>query len=84
MTMTGRSIRDAWVFGLLPEGDNFAGKTAGELQNLFERVHLAWEPHGQLPSLLPPELAKRHARIHGEAIRRAKAGGWSAELGDED
>jgi hypothetical protein len=84
MTMTGRIIRDAWVFGLVPEGDGMAGKTAGDLQNLFERVHQAWEPYGQLPSRLPPELAARHARIHAEAVARAKAAGWSAELGDDD
>jgi hypothetical protein len=84
MTMTGRAIRDAWLFGILPEGDGFVGKTAGDMQNLFEAVHKAWAPDGQLPSRLPSELAKRHARIHGEAIQRAKAAGWSAELGDDD
>ena len=84
MTMTGRIIRDAWVFGLLPEGDGFAGKSAGDMQNLFEQVHQAWEPYGQLPSRLPPELAQRHARIHAEALAHAKAAGWSAELGDDD
>jgi hypothetical protein len=84
MTMTGRIIRDAWVFGLLPEGEGFAGKGAGDLQNLFEAVHKAWEPYGQLPSRLPPELAERHARIHAEAVARAKAMGWDAELGDDD
>jgi hypothetical protein len=84
MTMTGRIIRDAWVFGVLPEGDGFAGKSAGDMQNLFEAVHQAWEPYGQLPSRLPPELAERHARIHAGAVQRAKAAGWSAELGDDD
>ena len=84
MTLTGRIIRDAWVFGLLSEGNNFAGKTAGDLQNLFEQVHQAWEPYGQLPSRLPPELAARHARIHAEAVASARAAGWSAELGDDD
>jgi hypothetical protein len=84
MTLTARIIRDAWVFGILPEGNTFAGKTAGDLQNLFEQVHQAWEPYGQLPSRLPPELAQRHGRIHDEAVQRAKAAGWSAELGDDD
>jgi hypothetical protein len=84
MTMTGRIIRDAWVFGLLPEGDGFGGKNAGDLQNLFEAVHKAWEPYGQLPSRLPLELAERHARIHAEAVERAKAMGWNAELDDDD
>jgi hypothetical protein len=84
MTLTARIIRDAWVFGILPEGNTFAGKTVGDLQNLFEQVHQAWEPYGQLPSRLPPELAQRHGRIHDEAVQRAKAAGWSAELGDDD
>ena len=84
MTMTGRSVRDAWVFGILPEGDGFAGKTAGDMQYLFEQVHKAWEPYGHLPSRLPPVLAARHSRIHDEAIQRAKAAGWSAELRDDD
>jgi hypothetical protein len=84
ITLVGRLIRDAWVFDLAPEGSDFAGKSPGEMQNLFEKVHLAWEPYGQLPSRLPPELAQRHARIHGEAIAKAKADGWSAELGEDD
>lgn len=84
ITLIGRLIRDAWVFGIVPEGTDFAGKSPGEMQNLFEKVHLAWEPYGQLPSRLPPELAQRHGRIHGEAIAKAKAEGWSAELGEDD
>lgn len=84
MTMTGRMIRDAWVFGLVPEGDGYAGKQAGELQQLFEAVHTAWEPYGQLPSRLPLELAQRHARIHAAAIERALSMGWCAALGDDD
>lgn len=84
MTMTGRIIRDAWVFGLLAEGDGFEGKSAGDLQNLFEAVHKAWESHGHLPSRLPQELAGRHARIHAEAVLRAKGMGWDAELGEDD
>ena len=84
MTMHARIIRDAWVFGILPENDGFAGRNAGEMQNLFEKVHLAWEPYGQLPSRLPPELAGHHARIHGAAIEAARARGWNPELGDDD
>ncbi|MDZ7813838.1 MAG: hypothetical protein U5L74_12350 [Ideonella sp.] len=84
MTMTGRIIRDAWVFGILTEGDGFAGKGVGDLQNLFEAVHKAWEPYGQLPSRLPPDVAQRHTRIHAQAVQRAKAMGWNAELDDDD
>lgn len=84
MSMTGRIIRDAWVFGLLPEGEGCAGRSAGDLQGLMDAVHHDWEAHGQLPSRLPPALAERHARIHAEALTRARALGWSAELGDDD
>ncbi|TNF63654.1 MAG: hypothetical protein EP306_00760 [Burkholderiales bacterium] len=84
MTLTGRIIRDAWVFGILSEGDGFAGRSAGDLQNLFEAVHKAWQPYGQLPSRLPPELAARHARIHAEAVTSARRQGWDPELGDDD
>lgn len=84
MTMTGRIIRDAWVFGLLPEGDGCAGKTAGDLQNLFEAVHQSWEPYGHLPSLLPAELAERHERIHAQAMVRARELGWDPELAEDD
>lgn len=84
MTAIGRIIRDAWVFGILPEGEMCGGRNASDLQMLFDQVHRAWEPYGQLPSRLPPELSQRHARIHGEAIAQARAKGWSAELGDDD
>jgi len=84
LTLTGRIIRDAWVFGILQEHDTFAGKSAGELHNLFEAVHQAWEPYGQLPSRLPPDLAERHARIHAEAVSHARSQGWDPELADDD
>ena len=92
MTLIGRIIRDAWVFGLLPEGDTFAGRNAAEVQNLSDQVHRAWEPYGQLPSRMPPELAQRFDLVSFDprgvgasaAIAQARAQGWSAELGDDD
>jgi len=84
MTLHGRIIRDAWVFGILPEDDGFAGRTAADMQMLFDKVHQAWEPYAQLPSRLPPELAERHQRIHGAAVAQARARGWNPELGDDD
>ncbi|MCU0763716.1 MAG: hypothetical protein ACK40L_06850 [Hydrogenophaga sp.] len=84
MTMTGRIIRDAWVFGLLPEGDGYGGHSAADMQRLYDQVHEAWAPYGQLPSRLPPELAARHARIHREAVHRATEAGWSPNMRDDD
>ncbi len=84
ITMIGRIIRDAWVFGILQEGDNFAGKTGIDLQILMEKVNEAWAPYGQLPSQLTPELAARHGKIYAKAIAEAKANGWDPELGEDD
>ncbi len=84
MTPTGNIIRDAWVFGLLPETETCAGWSLGRVQQLYDQVYAAWEPYGHMPSRLPPELRERHEAIHAEAIRRARELGWSAELYDDD
>lgn len=84
MTDIGKLIRDAWVFGILPESETCAGWNMGRLEQLYGQVHAAWDPYGHLVSLLPPELRERHERIHGEAIRHARALGWSVDLDDED
>ncbi len=84
LTELGRVIRDAWVFGLLPEGETCAGWPLDRLLGLAEQVAREWERHGLVPSALPPELRERHARIHGEAFARAKAAGWEPPLDDED
>lgn len=84
MSHLGRIVRDAWTFGLLPETETCAGWPASQMQNLYEKVALAWEPYANLPSLLPPDLRARHTRIYEEAIARAKALGWDPELGEDD
>lgn len=84
MSPVGRLIRDAWVFGLLPETEQCAGWSAGMLQNLYEKVHEEWNKYGHLPSRLPPELQQRHHELHNDAITAAKANGWHNELGDDD
>lgn len=81
---TGRIIRDAWVFGLLPETETCAGWRLGQIQSLYDKVHAAWEPYGHLASRLPPEIRERHERIYGAAVERARREGWNPELGDED
>lgn len=84
MTLIGRIIRDAWVFSILPEGDDFSGRSGAELQLLADQVHQAWELYGHLPSRLPSDLAARHERIHAHAMQKAREQGWSPELGDDD
>ncbi len=84
MTDIGRIIRDAWVFGLLPETETCAGWDYGRIEALYDKVSAAWDPYGHLASRLPEDLRARHERIYGEALARARALGWSAELGEDD
>ncbi|MBX3616002.1 hypothetical protein [Nitrosomonas sp.] len=84
LTHLGRVVRDAWVFGLLPETETCAGWSTSQMQVLYEKVHDAWEPYAHLPSRLPDELRERHTAIYDAAIRHAKSKGWDAELGDDD
>jgi hypothetical protein len=84
MTPIGRVVRDAWVFGLIPETETCAGWTADQVQVLYDRVTAAWEQFGHLVSRMPPELRERHARIYDEAVRVAREHGWDPELGDDE
>jgi len=84
MNPTGNIIRDAWVFGLLPEGESCTGWSLDRIQALYDKVYEAWEPYGHLASRLPDELRQRHQAIYEAATRRARELGWSAELGGGD
>ena len=84
MTDIGRIIRDAWVFGLIPETDTCAGWDYARIETLYDRVHAEWLKYGHLASGLPPVLKERHERIYAEALSRARAQDWSVELGDDD
>ena len=84
MNPTGNIIRDAWLFGLIPETETCEGWTAQGIEDLYEKVHQAWDPYGHRVSALPTELQQRHARIYGQAVERARTLGWNPELGDED
>lgn len=83
MTPTGGIIRDAWVFGILPETETCAGWTGARLQPIYDAVTAAWEPYGHLVSRLPPDLRERHTRIHGQALRAAKERGWTPPMEDD-
>jgi hypothetical protein len=84
MTPTGNIIRDAWVFGLIPEDQDCAGWTIQGIEALYDKVSAAWAPFGHLASRLPPDLRERHARIYAAAVAQAKAEGWDPSLGDDD
>ena len=84
ITPTGNIVRDAWVFGLIPESEDCKGWGVSRIESLYDRVTEAWHPYGHLVSRLPEELAERHKRIYDEAVARAHEYGWDPELGDND
>jgi hypothetical protein len=83
MNTTGNIIRDAWVFGLIPETETCAGWSVQRVQALYDQVWAEWEAYGHLVSKLPPELRERHQRIYGQAMAEARAKGWDPELQNE-
>ncbi len=84
MTPTGTIVRDAQVFGLIPETETCAGWTADRIQLLYDQVSEAWRPFGQLASRLPEELRERHQRIFAAAIEQGRTLGWKPELYTDD
>ncbi len=84
MTHIGKIIRDAWLFGLIPETETGAGWRPAQVQVLYEKVFAAWEPYAHLPSKLPAELQEKYLRIQQDAIERGRRNGWNPELGDDD
>ncbi len=83
MNPTGNIIRDAWVFGIIPEAETCAGWTVQRIDALYDKVSLAWEPYGNMVSKLPQELRERHHRIYTTAVKQARRLGWDPELGDD-
>ncbi len=86
MTDTGKIIRDAWVFGILPESETCEGWLPQRFDALWEQVQNEWAKYGFRVSNLPPELRERFERIQAEALERARAAGWdpAAYLSDEE
>ena len=84
MTTIGKIIRDAWVFGIIPETETCEGWLIGGIDNLLNKVNAEWDKYGCLVSNLPEELRQRHERIHSEALQKARATGWSGEIETDD
>ena len=80
MTTIGRTIRDAWVFGLIPETETCENWNLAGIDALLQKVNAEWDKYGCLVSRLPEDLYKRHQRIHGEAVKTATAAGWSGDF----
>lgn len=79
MTTIGKVIRDAWVFGLIPEDETCENWNISGIDALLHKTNDEWDKYGCMVSRLPPELAERHQRIHGAAFEAARASGWSGE-----
>jgi len=84
MTPIGTIIKDAWVFGVLPENETCEGWSHDRLQIIHDQTREEWDKYGCLVSNLPDDLRQRHSKIHDAAIERARAMGWNPELGDDD
>lgn len=84
MTTIGKIIRDAWVFGIIPETETCKGWNLAGIDALLDKVNAQWDKYGCLVSHLPAELAERHSRIHDTAIANAKTHGWCGEHETED
>ena len=84
MTTIGKIIRDAWVFGILPETETCEGWNLAGIDALLQKVNAEWDKYGCLVSNLPQELRERHGKIHGEAIAHARNSGWSGETETDD
>lgn len=79
MTDTGKVIRDAWVFEILPETETCEGWLSTAIQELWDKTSKEWEKYGFLISNLPEDKKQRFQRIQSAAITRAKAEGWDPE-----
>ena len=79
MTTTVKIILDARVFGFIEEDQNCDGWLGTGILALQEKVADAWDKNGFLPSRLPDDLRKRHAKIYEEAIKTARINGWNPD-----
>jgi len=79
MNPTGNIIRDAWVFGLIPQTETCEGWSVQRIEALYAQVSEEWDKYGHLVSGLPPDLAQKHRSIYDEAIRRARSLGWNPD-----
>lgn len=80
MTMIGKIIRDAWVFGILPETETCAGWEIPRIDAIHQLVNDEWDKYGCMVGSLPEGLRARHKAIYDEAITNAKARGWDPEV----
>ena len=84
MNPTGNIIRDAWLFGLIPETETCEGWAVQRIEALYDEVTREWDKYGHLASNLPPELAQKHREIYDAAIANAREKGWDPDEALDD
>jgi len=84
MTDTGKIIRDAWVFEIIPETETCVNWTTQGIEGLWEKVNARWAEYGFRVAGLPPELRERFERIQADAVNRARAAGWDPDRDLQD
>lgn len=84
MTDTGRIIRDAWAFGLIPESETCAGWNGDAISQLWEKTSAEWGKYHHRVNELPAEIRDRYLRIQRTALEQARKAGWDPELQDDD
>lgn len=72
------------MLGIIEEGETCEGWFPQGIEDLWKKVNLEWEKYGFLVGNLPAELRERFMRIQNEAMEKARAAGWSPDLGDDD
>ena len=84
ITQLGRIVLDGWLFDFIPQTEDCAGWSVGQMQVLMEKIESEWDKYGNLPSRLPSELRQRHAEIYARATALARKKGWNPELGEDE
>ena len=77
--MIGNVIRDAWLFGILPETETCEGWDMSRINAIHQQVNAEWDKYGCMVSSLPDDLRARHKEIYDKAIAHAKTRGWDPE-----
>lgn len=80
MTHSGKIIRDAWVFGIIPETETCEGWLVQGIEDLWRKVNTEWEKYGFQVNQLPDDLREKFMRIQSEAMARAKQAGWDPDM----
>ena len=79
ITMIGKVIRDAWVFGILPETQTCKDWEIARIDAISQQVNDEWDKYGCMVSALPDELREKHQRIYDKGIAEARLRGWDPE-----